>query len=265
MAPGILLAQKSKISLTICVFCLAINLSEIVPWYLPVWANNQSMAGRNLQVVASNVLRSNKDYSRVISWVRQEQPDIAVFLEIHNAWSVELDQLKDILPYSLSYPQYGYYGVAMYSKLLLENGIYQEFGVKGIVSIVANVTVGSKKVTVIGTHPAAPLNAKYLHWRNIQLAEMSRYISQLTNPSIVIGDLNTTMWSPYYKDFIAATGMRNARQGFGIQPTCYRKSPIFSIPLDHCLVSPEIQVLNSRVGENVGSDHWPIIADLAIN
>ncbi|GAB4281790.1 MAG: hypothetical protein Fur0025_10560 [Oscillatoriaceae cyanobacterium] len=218
-----------------------------------------------MRVVASNVLRNNKDYSRVISWVSQEQPDIAVFLEIHSNWSMALDQLKDILPYSLSYPQDSYYGVAMYSKLPLEKGIYQEFGVKGIVSIVANITVGSKKVTVIGTHPSAPLNAKYLHWRNIQLAEMSRYISQLTNPSIVIGDLNTTMWSPYYKDFIAATGMRNARQGFGIQPTWYRKSPIFSIPLDHCLVSPEIQVLNSRVGENVGSDHLPIIADLAIN
>ena len=156
MAPGILLARKSKISLTICVFCLAINLSEIVPWYLPVWANNQSMAGRNLQVVASNVLRSNKDYSRVISWVRQEQPDIAVFLEIHNAWSVELEQLKDILPYSLSYPQYGYYGVAMYSKLPLENGIYQELGVKGIVSIVANVTVGGKKLRLSAPIPLHP-------------------------------------------------------------------------------------------------------------
>ncbi len=259
------LGRQSKIGLVLCAFCLVINMSEIVPWYLPVWENTPSITGQNLRVVASNVLRSNKNYSKVISWVRQEQPDIAVFLEIHNDWSVELDQLKDILPYSLSYPQDGYYGVAIYSKLPLEDGLYQEFGVTGIVSIVANVTVAGKKVTVIGTHPAAPLNEKYLQWRNIQLGEMSRYVSQLKNPSIVIGDLNTTMWSPYYKDFIAATGMRNASKGFGIQPTWYRKSPIFSIPLDHCLVSPEIQVLNSRVGENVGSDHLPIIVDLTFD
>ncbi|HIK09722.1 MAG TPA: endonuclease/exonuclease/phosphatase family protein [Oscillatoriaceae cyanobacterium M33_DOE_052] len=259
------LARQAKIALAFCAFCLVINLAEIVPWYLPLWGNNPSMTGQNLRVVASNVLRSNIDYSRVISWVRQEQPDLAVFLEIHNDWSRELEKVKDILPYSLSYPQDGYYGVAIYSKLPLENGIYQEFGVKGIVSIVADVTVRGKKVTVIGTHPAAPLKVKYFHWRNIQLGEMSRYVSQLNQPTIVIGDLNITMWSPYYKDFIASTGMRNARKGFGVQPTWYKKSPIFAIPLDHCLVSPEIQVLNSGVGDNVGSDHLPIIVDLAIN
>jgi endonuclease/exonuclease/phosphatase (EEP) superfamily protein YafD len=258
------LARQSKIGLAICAFCLVINLAEILPWYLPVADNNPTIATQNLRVLSTNVLRSNKKYDRVISLVREEQPDLALFMEVTDTWSSALEQLKDILPYALSYPQDSYYGIALYSKFPLENGVFQEFGVKGIISIVAQVTVGEEKLKVIGSHTFPPTGFRLEKGRNKQLAEISRYLQTITTPKIVFGDLNITMWSPYYKDFVATTGMRNARAGFGVQPTWYKKSPIFYIPIDHCLVSPDISVQNSRVGDPVGSDHLPIIVDLAI-
>ncbi len=82
------------------------------------------------------------------------------------------------------------------------------------------------------------------------------------------------MWSPYYKSFVRQTGLRNARQGFGILPTWPSKSslspvpatiaPLLSIPIDHCLISPKIKVVNIRTGPNVDSDHLPVITDLVI-
>lgn len=90
----------------------------------------------------------------------------------------------------------------------------------------------------------------------------------------MVGDLNITMWSPYYKRFARQTGLRNARQGFGILPSWPTKetysqispalSLLLAIPIDHCLISPEIKVLNIRTGPNVGSDHRPVITDLLI-
>lgn len=38
-----------------------------------------------------------------------------------------------------------------------------------------------------------------------------------------------------------------------------------SIPIDHCLHSPDITVINRRVGSDVGSDHYPLIIDFSIN
>ncbi|KOR38308.1 MULTISPECIES: endonuclease/exonuclease/phosphatase family protein [Planktothricoides] len=261
----LLLARKSKIGLAICAFCLVINLPEILHWYLPVPDNNPTIATQNLRVLSANVRRRNQDYDRVISLVREEQPDLALFMEVNDAWSdTLLAQLKNILPYALSYPQDSYHGIALYSKFPLENGVFQEFGVKRIVSIVAQVTVGGEKLNVIGTHPFPPISFGLEKARNKQLAEISSYLQTIATPKIVFGDLNITMWSPYYKDFVATTGMRNARAGFGVQPTWYMKSPIFYIPIDHCLVSPDIRVQNSRVGDPVGSDHLPIIVDLAI-
>jgi endonuclease/exonuclease/phosphatase (EEP) superfamily protein YafD len=260
----LLLARHSKIGLAICAFCLVINLAEILPWYLPVADNSQGISGKPLRVLVSNVYYKNQDYPRLISLLRQEQPDLAVFAEINDDWLAALDQLKDIMPYSLSLPKSQKFGVALYSKLPLENPVFQEFAVEGRPSIVATVTVGSEKVTIIGTHILAPINFSYIQRRNQQLGAMSRYLGEMTTPKIVFGDLNITMWSHYYKEFVKTAGMRNARAGFGVQPTWYKKLPIFYLPIDHCLVSPDIQVRNSRVGSPVGSDHRPIIVDLTI-
>ncbi|MBC6474673.1 MAG: UPF0175 family protein [Hormoscilla sp. GM102CHS1] len=57
------------------------------------------------------------------------------------------------------------------------------------------------------------------------------------------------MWSPYYRKFIRDSGLKNGRSGFGVQPTWPVDAPIFSIPLDHCLVSPEIKVIDVSVEE----------------
>lgn len=37
-----------------------------------------------------------------------------------------------------------------------------------------------------------------------------------------------------------------------------------TIPIDQLVISPEIKVINIRTGSKVGSDHFPIITDLAI-
>ena len=59
-------------------------------------------------------------------------------------------------------------------------------------------------------------------------------------------------------------GLRNARSGFGILPTWPTFMPVLYIPIDHCLVTKEIDIIKLRTGRNVGSDHLPLIADLAI-
>jgi predicted nucleotidyltransferase len=38
--------------------------------------------------------------------------------------------------------------------------------------------------------------------------------------------------------------------------------PGFRIPIDHCLVSPTIQMVNNRIGRDLGSDHYPVICEL---
>jgi endonuclease/exonuclease/phosphatase (EEP) superfamily protein YafD len=112
-------------------------------------------------------------------------------------------------------------------------------------------------------HPSNAIGKAYVEERNRQLAAIADYVAKVKNP-LVVGDLNVTMWSPYYKPLTTKAELRNARAGFGVLPTWPTFSPLLSIPIDHCLVSRDIKVLNIRTGREVGSDHLPLITDLWI-
>jgi endonuclease/exonuclease/phosphatase (EEP) superfamily protein YafD len=119
------------------------------------------------------------------------------------------------------------------------------------------------------TYPPLALGAEGFRWRNEQLvALMPREINRFSNvPAVVVGDLNTTMWSPAYRKLIHATGLRNARDGFGICPTLgseRRWIAALALPYDHSLVNQKVGVIGFRSGPFLGSDHLPIIAELAV-
>ncbi len=80
--------------------------------------------------------------------------------------------------------------------------------------------------------------------------------------SIVIGDLNTTVWSNSYQILLSDTGMTNASEGFGFMPTWPTNLIPMMIPIDHCLVSEGFKVIDIRTGEDLGSDHLPLVVEL---
>ena len=273
---GLLILTRNKKFIIIGLFCLSIVLAEIAPWYIPqtnLGFNNRA----KLRVLSSNINIENQRYSQVLSLVRREKPDIAVFMEINQDWVEQLDSLKDSLPYSIVKANPYNLGIAVYSKRRLKDASLAFFGTSQNPSIVGNLDVNGQIVSLIAAHPPPPIKSALFKARNQQLNEIGKYIKSLETRVIMVGDLNITMWSPYYKHFISNAGLKNARKGFGIVPTWpsktnyppYSKMPslltgLFSIPIDHCLVSPGIKVAKIRVGSYVGSDHRPLITDLVI-
>ncbi|OCR01487.1 hypothetical protein BCD67_18495 [Oscillatoriales cyanobacterium USR001] len=154
--------------------------------------------------------------------------------------------------------------MVIYSKIPLKNPALKNFS-SGRKSLLTDIKIQGKIITILVAHPPFPLKNRTFVDRNNQLAGIGKYVAEAQNPVIVIGDLNVTMWSPFYKSMVETGGLRNARSGFGILPTWPTYRPLISIPIDHCLVSGDIQVLNIRLGRQVGSDHLPLITDLVIN
>lgn len=257
------LVRSKKIWLLVSAFCIVINLAEIVPWYFPAPAFAGAPPGQHLRILHSNVLTNNRRYSDVISMVKAEQPDIAVFVEVSTFWARELAVLREMFPYSLQQQESENFGSAIYSKLPLKNGSVQGFSSQRK-SLLADVKFQGKTISLILTHPTVPIKQQSFIDRNQQLAAIGEYAAQVKNPLIVVGDFNTTMWSPFYKNMVKTAKLRNARSGFGILPTWPTFMPLVYIPIDHLLVSKEIGVLKIRTGRNVGSDHLPLITDLVL-
>jgi len=257
------LVRSKKIWLLVSAFCIIINLAEIVPWYFPAPAWAGATPGQHLRILHSNVLRSNRRYSEVISLVKAEQPDIAVFVEVNTSWAKELSVLSEIFPYYSNQQESEAFGSAIYSKLPLENAFVKAFSNQRK-SLSVDVKFQGKIIALILVHPTVPIKQKSFINRNKQLAAIGEYAAQVKTPLIVVGDFNTTMWSPFYKNMVKTGNLRNARSGFGILPTWPTFLPLAYIPIDHFLVSKEIGVLKIRTGRNVGSDHLPLITDLVI-
>ncbi len=265
----LLFCDRRKKWLFIALFCISIQLLEIIPWYLPpLWMGKSEP--HNLRILLSNVFVPNRSYEKVLSLVNDEKPDIAIFQEVNTRWAQQLQGLSSTFPYTFRAPD----DLVIYSRLPLNNAAL--FGSPTKPSIAANLTINHQDITLVATHPLPPLPRLFAA-RNQQLLEVGQYIQQQKNPVILVGDLNTTMWSPYYHKLIQNTGLANARKGFGLLPswpvptpygkTFFKRTPLMSllqIPLDHCLLNPSIKVTGIHTAHSVDSDHLPLITDLFI-
>lgn len=241
---------------------LAIHAALLAPFYLPA-AARPAGTGR-LRVLSLNVLGPSINFPRVIDFVRQADPDVAVFVEVTHRWGDELAALDDRWPYSYTHARSDLFGVAIYSRIPFEARHIAALS-ESCPAIVAKIPIGEQPLTIFGVHPYRPLIGAGTVMRDRQLGVLADLVVDAGGPVVVVGDLNATSWSPGFSDFIARSGLRDSRAGLGVQPTWPAPLPApLRIPIDHCLVSSEITVLTRQAGPPVGSDHLPVIADLAI-
>ncbi|PSB28055.1 endonuclease/exonuclease/phosphatase [Stenomitos frigidus ULC18] len=204
--------------LSVSLLCIALNLVEIVPWYVPQPASASSPAVP-LRLLHSNMLVRNRHYDSVIALVRDVKPDIAIFQEVNAGWLTALEAIRDQLPYSYAEPNAVGFGNVIYSALPLEQPSVKFLGQTKVSSIVTRVKKGEKTVTLLTTHPPPPIRPALFQSRNQLLAGIAPYVRSQTSPVILVGDFNVSLWSPYYKRLEADSGLRNSRAGFGILPS----------------------------------------------
>ncbi len=177
-----------------------------------------------------------------------------------------LSPLETSYPFRLAEPSLDNFGIALFSRFEpLAMEIRHIGGEPSPSSVVARLKLGGKIVTVIGTHPLPPVNLNNAQSRNRQVEALARLAKETPHPILVLGDLNMTPWSPHFGDLLRRSGLRDGRKGFGIQATWPADTVLLRIPIDHCLVSPDIVVLDYRVGPEIGSDHRPVVIDFALS
>ena len=74
---------------------------------------------------------------------------------------------------------------------------------------------------------------------------------------VLLGDLNTTPWSYFYRQYLETLGLKDAKAHHYL-PTWPTYIPVFFLPIDHVLVSPKVQTLSQRLAGFNGSDHFPV-------
>lgn len=264
---------RTKQGLLLAAACLALQVPDLLHWYLPAVKTGSSPA-LELRVLLLNVYRRNQAYESVLRLLQQTQPDLAVLLEVNPAWLEPLQRLQPTYPFLYSTAVDRNFGIVLLSRFAAIEPVPAGPSLTTQRPYLhRNFTLQGQGFTLLAVHPDPPTPALF-EQRNQLFQELSRSIQARTQPLILLGDLNSTMWSPYYQKLVQETGLSDSRRGAGILPTWSPRgvsaylpellAPLVQIPIDHCLVSPEIQVAKTQTGSFVGSDHLPLLVDLRL-
>lgn len=215
--------------------------------------------GPSCKVLLANVRTSNTDHERLVKQIQFEDPDIVLLLEVNDAWLRDLEALRTQYPQHMEIPEEDNFGIALYTRLPAKQLENHPLGVAQLPTVHAQLEWNGRPFHLLGTHPLPPGSPDTWTWRNDQLREIARFRSTCEGPFLLLGDLNTTPWSPFFRVLMQEASLADARKGFGLQTTWPTFLAPMRIPIDHCLLSGEWAVRDFRRGQEMGSDHFPVV------
>lgn len=257
----LLLIVRSRAWAILMLAITAINAVPVAGWYLAGPASSEP-TGATIKLLLSNVYSGNDDTQQLLDLVAAEDADILFLQEVTDRRNRDLSALREIYRYSLNIPREDNFGIAVLSRHPFVNARVIQSPPFEFPSLVVEIAIDEENVTFMTTHPMPPIGRTGFDGRNEQLESVADAMNSFAGPRVLIGDLNTSMWGNHYDMLVASTGLTNARDGFGVLPTWPTQLPFAMIPIDHCLVSEELRVLDIRTGPNIGSDHLPLIVEL---
>jgi endonuclease/exonuclease/phosphatase (EEP) superfamily protein YafD len=248
---------------------LALAASLIVvaqlTWVVPTTARAVAAPERSpvARIVAANVRYDNLDHSRLIDELESYDADVIVLEEVTPPWWDSIAKSALAVSHSVVVKEMrndpG--SMAILSRRPLTNVVVHHAA--GWPVITATVVLGGRSVHLAGIHPVAPLETFERNQR-AQRA-ITAIARRLPHPRLLAGDFNATPYNRWYRQLLDL-GLRDAHESVG-RPfaTTWPNGQRFTPPLllDHVLADPSIVPVRVREGAGTGSDHRPVIVDLA--
>lgn len=320
---------------------------QLVLW-LP--SAREPRSGRELTLATANVFIASTDTSGFVEWVRAQQPAVLGVTEVNSTWRAVCEQLADLYPVRLYYPQDSgivtadTYGTALLSRLPLARAAVHDHGrlggfveaefvldvqgaharevageqalevtgeqaldvsgersldAEGGLALEVNgersldvegelareaagglareadgelsreadgeLSLDGARLHVVMIHPNRPGMGDKWERREALLEHVLDDVVYREH-SVLMGDFNTTSYSPRFRALLERSSLRDSRAGFGRQPTFTTKRwiPGLDIDIDHVLVGGAFDVLERRAVAVRGSDHRYLEARLSL-
>lgn len=222
---------------------------------------------RRVRIMVANVLMSNDRTDLLLEILRKSDPDIVVLLETNAWWESRLAVLDADYPHCLKCPLENKYGMHLYSRLPLHDAQIRFLVEPDFPSMHALVTLPSgDRFRLHALHPAppSPTENETSRERDAELVMVGKKAAKSALPVIVTGDMNDVAWSATTRLFRKVSGLLDPRIGRGMFNTFHAGHTFMRWPLDHLFHSCHFTLVDIRRLEYFGSDHFPILVELAL-
>jgi endonuclease/exonuclease/phosphatase (EEP) superfamily protein YafD len=220
-----------------------------------------------IRIMIANVLMSNRNAAGLLEIVAATDPDVLVTVEANGWWEAQLAILESDYRYTLKRPQDNRYGMHLYSRLPLSDGQIRFLTHHEYPSMHARVTLRcGEQIELHCVHPAppSPSEKQTSILRDSELVVLGRQVSDASLPVVVTGDLNDVAWSLTTSLFRKISGLLDPRIGRGMFNTFHAEHFFMRWPLDHLFHSWHFTLGEIRRLPRFGSDHFPMLIELAL-
>ncbi len=223
--------------------------------------------GARLRLMEANVKAGNEHAAAFLDEVREAKPDVLLVLETDEWWDRHLRELQDF-PFRRQYipDGPGWYGMHVLSRYRLQDPQMQFLFDSRTPTLRTGIELpDGDTVTFFGVHPKPPQSwSQSTTLRDGHLATIAREARDAEGPVLVSGDFNAVPWERVVRRMMRVGGLLDPRVGRGWHPT-YGDGPLVTWPLDQVLFQDGIALRDLQVLDDVGSDHYPLIADLCVD
>lgn len=244
-------------------FIFVLNITAIIDFGESIHATEYN--GTLLKVYSANLHLNNYELSKFNQEIQEIEPDIILLLEVTPEHFAQIEPVVQTYPYHIKERDLGKkdIGFIMLSRYpILNSHLTRLTDICNFV-IEAKLEIKQKQVMFYGIHAWRP-NIESFSNRKNQFLWLADQIKKQSLPVIVAGDFNATPYSPIFRAIVKTTGLKDSREGFGWQPSWPTTFPPLWIPIDHILVTSDFQILKRTTGSYIGSDHYPVTAELSL-
>ena len=218
---------------------------------------------RDLRIVWVNMGndRDENSFARLLQLARNEQADMIIASEIPARLSKEeIFQEEKEFPWIFGKLAGARTNIMMFSRLPMEEiGSVTERWNSGFL-----VETKDGALVIAGVHTPTPLISKNFHRRNEIVLDITDVLNTTIangGVGVLVGDFNAVSWSVLLRSLHDHGGTRIS---YGWRSSWNSPLPILGLPIDQVFVFGDARA-SVRVGEGIGSDHFPLIVDVELN
>ena len=240
----------------------AINVMLVIAALPGAAADAAPGSARFLRVVTFNLWHYNDRMDDVAKFLAETDADAVVLQEVGKPNGALLRHaLQSRYPYTV-----GDWGIVILSKHpILADGRIDRPGYPPWISLMlrwVQLEVNGTKFELAGVHLARPF---YAGLQQEDLAALVAFVKSRTLPLVMAGDFNMSPWTEKLGQFERSSGLKRYNTFHLTWPMARGTLPLLPlVVIDNVFASPQFARIAVAPGPRLGSDHRPIVADLAL-
>lgn len=257
--------RKMPLAITIATMGCIVNTVFLLPYYFQPDAHaTTTVQTEPLRVLFNNINYGTTNFSALVGEIAAYQPELVGVAELPFDHYQTLEAALPDYPYHYHVRGRGRLGVALFSKLPFsqEPSVWYQDDQR-FATLTAEVQSASgRQIRVLVIHPPPPLTQDYADMQQDIFRRLLETAETTTEPFLVMGDFNSTGWSPEFQQLLASGVLIDSRDNQGVQPSWPAQLPKpLRISIDQMLTNSQLTTIKRVVLPDVGSDHLPILTD----